>query len=345
MDKAKVKRILVITLSNIGDAVLTTPVIQALRENFPQAHLAVLVGPRAFSVFKNDGRIDKKIIYDKGICWRNKLALVNRLRQDRYDLVVDLRQTGFSMFLGARYRSSIFARPPRSLTHMKDRHLWKLSSLGLAIDHAEGPGVEFTENDQVYVNQLFNKWQIKNGQTVVAVAPGARNMTKRWERQGYIQLIKRLIKEYKARIILVGDEQDSLLLDEIIAGINPPPSPFAKASGDNPPKPWRRRAFDACGKTTIGQLAYLLTKCRLLVSGDSAPMHLGWAVNIPVVAIFGPTSDKKYAPQGPQDAVVRKDLPCSPCEQSLCPRGTRECMKLISADEVFAACKKILGGL
>ncbi|MBL7091797.1 MAG: glycosyltransferase family 9 protein [Candidatus Omnitrophica bacterium] len=323
MDKTKVKKILVIGLSNIGDAVLTTPVIQALRENFPRAHLAVLAGPRAFSVFKSDPRIDAKIVYDKSICWKNKLSLLNRLRQDRYDLVVDLRSSAFSIILGAKYHTSVFARPPKPLIHMKDRHLWKLKSLGLDIGHTAGPSVMFSGEERNYVNRLFDKWQIKDGQLIVAIAPGARNMTKRWEKEGYRQLAGRLTKEYNAKIIMVGDRQDALLAQEIISRIEPAP-------------------LNAAGKTSIGELAFLLTKCRLLVSCDSAPMHLGWAVNTPVVAIFGPTSHKKYAPAGPDDIVLRRDLTCSPCEQSLCPKGTRQCMKLIGAEEVFQACKKIL---
>lgn len=323
IDRAKVKKILVIDLSNIGDAILTTPVIQALRENFPRAHLAVLVGPRAFSVFKSDRRIDKKIIYDKKICWKNKLSLLNRLRHDRYNLVVDLRSSAFSIILGAKYHTSVFARPPKSLVHMKDRHLWKLKSLGLDIDHTGGPSVMFSEDDQNHVDQMFAKYQVKDGQTIVAIAPGARNITKRWEKEGYKQLIARLIKEYNIKLIIVGANEDKGLAQELISQIRPTP-------------------FNACGKTAIGELAYLLTKCRLLVSNDSAPMHLAWAVNTPVVAIFGPTNHKKYAPGSPQDIVIRKDLVCSPCEQSLCPTRRQECMKLISAEDVFQACKKIL---
>lgn len=323
LDKTKVKKILVISLSNVGDAILTTPVIEVLRRDFSQAHLSVLVGPRAFSVFKGDQRIDKKIIYDKNIRWKNKLRLVNRLRHDKYDLVVDLRQTGFSAFLGARYRSSIFHYLPRSLTHMRDKHLWKLKTLGFDVNEVKGPSVGFNEDDARQVTQLLNKWQIKEGQDIVAIAPGARNMTKRWEKEGYRQLAERLLKECKVKVIMVGDAQDKLLVSEVIAEIRP--------------RPW-----SACGKTTLGQLAYLLTKCRLLVSNDSAPMHLAWAVNTPVVAIFGPTDHKKYAPGGPHDVVIRRELKCSPCEKSLCPKGTRECMKLILPGEVLQACKKIL---
>ena len=238
-------------------------------------------------------------------------------------MVVDLRHSAFSLLLGTRYRTSDFAKAPKTLVHMKDRHLWKLQSLSVNINELSKPTVVFSEDDRDYVQRLFNKNQIKDGELVVVVAAGARSSTKRWKKEGYRKLIERLPKECKAKIIMVGDKQDELLVGEIIAQIKP-------------------RPFNLCGKTTIGQLASVLAKCKLLISNDSAPMHLAWAVDTPVVAIFGPTDYKKYAPCGPLDVVIRKGLSCSPCEQSLCPKGTRECMKLITADEVLTACKKIL---
>lgn len=323
INKLTIKRILVIGLSNIGDAILTSPVIAVLRKKFPSAHLALLVGPRAFAVFKNDGRIDKKIIYDKTIHWKNKLRLVNRLRQDKYDLVVDLRNTGFSVFLGARYRTSIFKKPPKSLVHMIDRHLWKLKSLGIDVGDRISPSVMFSDEDKQNAEKMLKRWQIKQNQNILAVACGSRNTTKRWEKSGFIQLIQKLVKKYKLRIIIIGDSQDSLITDEIIQEITPKP-------------------INACGKTTIGELACILSKCRLLVSNDSAPMHLAWAMNTPVVSIFGPTDYRKYAPRGKYDVAIYQNLECYPCEKSLCPSGTRECMKLISTNEVFAACEKVL---
>jgi len=323
INKRKVKRILIIGLSNIGDAVLTSPVVEVLRDNFPKAHLALLVGPRAFSVFKNDRRIDNKIIYDKAIHWKNKLRLVNRLKHDRYDLVVDLRNAGFTIFLGARYHTSIFRKPPQALLHMKDRHLWKLKSLGLEVNEGIGPSVQVSEDDKQNVEKMFKRWQIKDGQAVIALACGSRSTTKRWIKSSFSQLIERLIKKYKAKIIMIGDDQDRLIAEEIIEHIRP-------------------RLINACGKTSVGELTFLLSKCCLLITNDSAPMHLGWAQGIPVVSIFGPTDHKKYAPAGANNIAIYKDLACYPCQKSLCPSGTRECMKTITPDEVFAACEKLL---
>ncbi len=323
IDKTKVKKILVIGLSNIGDAVLTTPVIQSLRDNFPQAHLAVFIGPRAFKVFKSDSRIDSTIIYDKKVAWKNKWALFNKLRRDKYDLVVDLRNTVFNLFLNTRYHSSFFKRAPKSLVRMKDRHLWKIKSLGLPVNETQAACVQYSPGEEHNVEQMFKRWQLNSEQVIVAIAAGARNMTKRWQKSGFRQLIEALIKQCGVKIIMVGDEQDELLVEEIVSGIKP-------------------GVFNACGKTTIGELACLLSKTKLLVSNDSAPMHLSWAVNTPVVALFGPTDYKKYGPCGARDIVVHKQMRCVPCEVSLCPKGTRECLKTITAEEVLAACKKIL---
>lgn len=323
IDKAKIKKILVITLSNIGDVILTTPVMQVLRENFPQAHLAVLVGPRAYGVLEEDCRIDRRIVYDKSISWKDKVALLKILRSERYDLVIDLRRTMFGLFLGARYCSSMFTKAPKNIMHMKDRHLWKLNFLGLNINEKQ-PRVEFGLVEQQNMQELFNKWQIDKEHPLIAMSPGARNMTKRWEKEGFVRLCELLKEEYnQVNIIMVGDKQDKGIAGEIIKTVD-------------------ATIVNACGQTTLGGSAYLLSRCRLLIANDSAPMHLAWAVRTPVVAVFGPTDYRKYAPCGPYDRVIRKELDCAPCQKSLCPRGTRECMKLITAEEVFAAAKKIL---
>lgn len=322
IDKTKIKKILVITLSNIGDVILTTPVIQVLRENFPQAYLTVLVGPRAYGVLEEDGRIDRRIVYDKSISWTDKVALLKTLRSERYDLVIDLRQTMFGPFLGARYCSSMFTRAPKNITHMKDRHLWKLNFLGLNITEKQ-PRVEFGSLRQQKVEGLLNKWQIDE-KCLIAMSPGARNMTKRWKKEGFVRLCALLKEEYsRVNIIIVGDEQDKGIAEEIIRAVD-------------------MVIVNACGQTTLGDLAYLLGRCRLLIANDSAPMHLAWAVRTPVVAVFGPTDYRKYAPCGPYDRIIRKELDCAPCQKSLCPKGTRECMKLITAEDVFAAAKKIV---
>ena len=323
IDKRKIKRILVITLSNIGDAVLTIPVIENLRLHFPKEHIAILVSPRSFAVFKSDKRINKRIVYDKKISWRNRLALINRLRHERYDLVVDLRNSAFGPLLSPKYRTSIWSKPPKSIEHMKERHLWKLKSLGLNEKTVKKPLMHFKEDEKLNIENMMNKNRLRKGQMLIAIAPGARNLTKPWQGQGYQELIKGLIAEYDSKIVIVGDELDKKLGEDISRGLT-------------------SSTWNLCGKTSIGELAYLISRCNLLVSNDSAPMHIAWAMDIPAVAIFGPTDHKKYAPHGEKYRVIRKELPCSPCEESMCPKNTRDCMVKITNQEVLDACRQLL---
>ena len=119
IDKNKIKRILFISLSNVGDIILTTPVLKVLSENFPEARLDVMVGPRGGELFKNHPAIFKVIIYDKHVPVGNKQRLIRKLRKVKYDLIVDMRNSLFPILLGARYRTSPIHNAPTSIKHKK----------------------------------------------------------------------------------------------------------------------------------------------------------------------------------------------------------------------------------
>jgi ADP-heptose:LPS heptosyltransferase len=105
----------------------------------------------------------------------------------------------------------------------------------------------------------------------------------------------------------------------------------------------KSRFYDFTDKTNIRQLAALLKRARLLITNDSAPLHLGCAMGTKVLAIFGPTDLRKYGPTGEFDAAINKKLFCSPCEKAVC-KYNHECMRLISADEVYDAAKMMMEG-
>lgn len=314
-----VKKILVITLSNIGDVILTTPVIDRLKKRFLKSHLTVMVGPKASELFEGAPGIEL-MVYDKFIPLRKKLALAVELRKRRYDLVVDLRNTAFPYLIGARYRTRLFGRVPKDIIHMRDRHLAKLESLGIAVSEPDywlwvGP------EDEAYVDGLFGKLGLASCDRPVAVSPGAASDLKRWRQDGFREVCDRLMKEgYK--VIMVGDEDDSRLIDRIGRAMRNPP-------------------LTVSGQTSLRQLAAFLKRCGLLVTNDSAPMHLGAALGVPTLAIFGPTNPRKYGPIGPLHSVVRRELDCSPCEEPRCSRN-HECMDLISSDEVYQVAKRML---
>jgi ADP-heptose:LPS heptosyltransferase len=105
----------------------------------------------------------------------------------------------------------------------------------------------------------------------------------------------------------------------------------------------KERAHDLVGRLNLRQLAALLKRSRLLVTNDSAPLHLGCAAGVKVLALFGPTDPSRYGPTGEFDSVINKRLHCAPCESATCAFNY-ECMKLIDPDEVFDTAKMMIEG-
>ncbi|MBM3253369.1 MAG: glycosyltransferase family 9 protein [Candidatus Omnitrophica bacterium] len=321
MKTHQIKKILLITLSNIGDVVLTTPVVDILRKNFSDASFHLMIGPNATGVFSRDKRIDKIIIYDKHIRFKEKITLFFSLKGTGYDLVVDLRNTLFPLFLRPKFYTSPFKNAPKEILSMRERHLWKLKTIGINTDGAE-LSIVYDERDLDHIKLLFKNYGIDYKQRYICVSCGAKSHIKRWPKDRFSELAKRLINELGYTIILTGDREDKPITSEIVANS-------------------KERIFDFAGLTTITELAALLKNSSLLITNDSATLHIASSTDIPVLAIFGPTDPLKYGPNSKKSIVIRKPLKCSPCEVALC-RFNHECMELISVDEVFQEAKILL---
>jgi heptosyltransferase II len=137
----------------------------------------------------------------------------------------------------------------------------------------------------------------------------------------------KLIDEWKCKILLFGSEKDSSSVNQVVASM-------------------RNEAINLCGKTNIKTLSFLISKCHLFITNDSGPMHLASASQIPLVAIFGPTTrELGFFPLGAKSIVVEIDLPCRPCSLhggEKCPLGHFKCMKEISAEMVLEPARKFL---
>jgi ADP-heptose:LPS heptosyltransferase len=319
-EKDKIKNILLITLSNIGDVVLTLPVLRVLEREFNGASITVMVGPAAKELFETEPAVSKIIVYDKHAGLFKRIELGLRLRRRGFDMVVDLRNSLFPLLIGARYNTPLIQRKTPNL-HRKDKHLSRLSSLDISAANAPF-SISFNRDDKLHANSILNEVGLLPDDNMVAIAAGAKSHIKRWTITGFIMLCDRLRKELGLKVLLVGDENDKLINRQILdVGL--------------------KEVYDLSGRTNLRELAYLLSLCKLLITNDSAPLHIASALNLPAVAIFGPTDYKKYGPLAANSIIIKKGLRCSPCERSLC-RFNLECMKEISADEVFNAVKKIV---
>lgn len=320
IDRSKVKRILVISLSNVGDVILTTPVVRTLEAYLPDARIDVMVGPNGAEVFAKDPAVSKVIVFDKHAVLIEKRRLVAKLRGLKYDLVVDLRNTIFGLLLGPPYRTSTIQVPPSGPLHKKEEHLYKLASLGIEQWHRD-LSIHLTRDDEGRAADLLAAEGVRGD--FVAVAPGAKGILKRWPEDAFAILCDRIISETGHAVVLVGLGEDADIVKRILKKV-------------------RTKPIDLVDRTTLRELASVFKRARLVITNDSAPLHLGCAVRTKVLAIFGPTDSAKYGPTGPSDAVIRKDLSCAPCEASEC-LYEYECMRSITVDEVYDAAARMLG--
>ncbi len=320
-------KILFITLSNIGDVILTLPVLDALKEKFSKSNITVMVGQRPKAIFERNPYIYKMIVFDKHAALREKIKLFFYLRKEHFDIIVDLRNTFFTALLPARYKTSSFLPWPASSLHMKDRHLAKLKRLFFQM-HLEWYSSRqettlFVEpQDKAYINALLEENKITPQDKFIVVSPGARSHLKRWTKENFLEMITTLIRDTAAKIVLVGERDDAAIASFIRAAC---PS-----------------VVDLTAKTSIPQLAYLLGRCRLVIANDSATLHLASYLNIPVVAIFGPSNDAAYGPWSDRSAVVKKEIFCRPCAKAQCRFAAPECMSLIKVEEVLEKVNNIL---
>jgi len=334
------KRVLIIGPSNIGDAVLTADVIASARRRFPDAHLALVVGERAASLFTGDPRLQTLVELSRFDSLLGRLRLAAALWRYHPHLVVDLRHTLYPLLLKPLAAWRYLRRPPKKLTHMREHQLWKLYqqvpevrvSSRLKAQGKSGslqpsafslqPSLWWSEKDLAHVEQLWRRWRFDDAQRVVVICPGARSHIKRWTTDGFARVADRLTVELGVVVIFAGEPDERPVVEEILGMM-------------------ARRAHSAVGVTTIRQLGALMARAQLVITNDSAALHVASAVQTPTVAIFGPTDERKYGPTSPRRRVVRRRLFCSPCEQALC-RFQHECMRFVNPDEVYEAARQLL---
>jgi heptosyltransferase-2 len=328
------ERILIRSTNWIGDAIMTTPAVRTIRQNFPQAHIAILVHPWVADVFSASPHVDETILYKKksdhkglGGMWR----LSRELSRKAFDIAI-LLQNAFEAAL-ITYLAQIpvragFNRDGRGLllTHsvsigkglrkIHQVHYYQglLKNLGLIC----GPDelfLEISEGNREWASDLLR--QRRSVGPLIGLNPGAAyGPAKRWPAEKYGDLASRLVRELDATVIVFGTQADQKAA-EIIR---------QRTSGS---------IVDLCGKTDLGQALAVIKECRCFVTNDSGLMHVAAALQTPLVAIFGSTDHIATGPFSKNSAVVRKELSCSPCLKPDC-RKDFECMMQIGVDEVFA---------
>ncbi len=334
--------ILLLQLGDIGDVVLTTPCIQALRDNFPKARLVVMVREKAAELLTDFPGLDEVIPVRKaqgGVFGEitGQFGFVRALRAHDFDLAIDLR-TGtrgaiLARLSGARRRVGFFTDNEawwrnRLFTdllrydytpdlHVKDHLLALLEAFGILALHRV-PELRISGSMQAEADRLLAGIK-RNGGPLVVVQPFSLWQYKEWGREKYVALIQWLVKKYRATVLITGGGAEYARAEEIL-----------------------RDCDDSChnlaGKTSLALYAALLSRCRLFIGVDSAGLHIAAAVGTPTVSLFGPSSPVSWAPQGQGHMVVRKEFPCVPCRQKGCNgSGTSRCLDELTVEQVLTA--------
>lgn len=348
---SSIQRILAINFGGIGDEILFFPVIQGLRETYPNSRITMLVEPRCAGIGAFNPAIDEVLTFDiKAKPGPAELmALVGELRKRKFDLAISSGSSPLVPVLlwltGARYRAGYGAsKTARLLTYQAPLNKQQYAA-EMYYDLIRAwvpspnrlPQVAIAPADRQWAKEFMAQEGVQPGEPVVMLHPGCSRLSvikgfiKSWEPAKWAELARRLEAE-GARVLIAGGPDDA----ETLAAIR---KELSAAGG-------AQTLIDAYGKTQgLGQLAALIEQASVIVAVDSAPMHLGIAVGKPTVAIFGPTDPKKLLPEGTiHQAVHVSGLDCRPClwdrRQTTCEALT--CLKDLSVDMVEQAVRRVL---
>jgi len=320
--KKNLKRILVIRFSSIGDIILTTPVLAALKKRYPQASIDFLVIDAFKDAISGNPNIDDLILFNKdayqGICGIYRYS--RKLKTTGYDLVIDLhskiRSRLLTLFTGARtlrYRKrslwkSLLVRLRMIRYHVDDtivRSYFKPLEKLHVYYTGETLSFDFNEGDLEKVAHYGN---------AVVMAPGAANMTKQWLPEYFSSLGRQL----RDQIILVGGSKDYDMCEDIRADIG-------------------ESCTNLAGKLSLKQSGALMSLSKFIITNDSGPLHMARGLGKKVFVIFGPTDPHMFT-YDENAILIYAAVPCSPCSlhgDKQCPEGHFECMNSLTPEDVY----------
>lgn len=295
-------KILIFSFTFIGDAVLSTAVIQPLRRRFPDAHITFLVGTRAAALFTTEPQISAVHIYDnrgKHAGWKGRLRLIKTLRREKFDIVINLRDSLVARFIGAEHWG--MGRSSGGNRHAVTRYLAVLQRRGVDTTDAH-PHLQLTEKEQAEARR-FLVGEPSQSRLCIGMHPGGNWIYKLWDAQKYAQLATTLSEKLGATILLFAGPDERERQAQVANLIEP--SPLLIKTGN------------------LRHLAAFIAACDVYIGNDTGPMHIAAAVDTPVVALFGSTNHHRSGPYGEKHTVVQSGLQlgCNPCHPGRNPGG------------------------
>lgn len=335
-DFSAIQRLLVIRPGGMGDMLMLLPALQALQRANPEVIIDIVCEKRNAEVLALAGYSRSTLLYDA-----NPLGCLRRLRQHRYDVVIDTEQfhnfsAVMAWYCGAPVRVGFKINPARLplYTHLVSYDIdgYEMQQFGrllepfdisLAAESLHGILQEAT--NELPIHMPGNIKPLSERGPLIVIAPGSSNPYKHWGATKCAELITRLDADNRS-FVLVGGQGD--IDAEVLA------------------QTAAARTIDTCGTLDLSQTAAILNAATLYIGCDSGLTHLATALGRPTLALFGPSDSQKWSQQHRTHGVIRKQLPCSPCSifgyHKLC--RNIPCMGGITVDEVVSAAEALLAG-
>jgi lipopolysaccharide heptosyltransferase II len=326
-----IRRILFIRIDRIGDLVLSTPALRAIKDQYPLSELTVLTSSSNAPVIKPNPHVDRVLVLNPRGRWMEWFRSIKRLRADAYDLAVDpyqgyaLKAALIAFLSGARFKigydsygrgifynmTAMECEEPR---HLIDVVLNVLKPIG--IDTADrSPEMFITDEEK----KLAQDWMEANRlglKPIIGVHPGAFYPTQRWSSKYFSELIRSIQINGEHDVIVFGGPGDTVIVDEILSGL------------DHNPR--------ICTGSDLRRFAAIVSRCGILICNNSGPLHVASALGIPTISFMGPTVKEIWSPIGHMHKVLRIDtLPCIGCDSGMCRIKTHDCMRLLTPSMVM----------
>jgi len=331
------KKILIIRTDRIGDVVVSTPVIKAVREELPDAYIAMMVRPYAKDVISGNPFLDDVIIYDKYGAHKSILATLRfalKLRRQKFDLALILHPTNRAHWItflaginkrigwGSKCGFLLTKRLPfikhEGKKHESDYTMDVARVVGID-GNTKDPFVPIREDAKNVIDSFLKRKDINENDMLIGVHPGASCPSKRWPSERFAKVADDLIEKLNCKVVIF---------------LGPGEIELARGVQESMKHP----AIIADNNFSIAQMAALIKKCRFFITNDNGPMHIASAVGTPVVAIFGRSqaglSPRRWGPLGEKDVFLHKSVGCKVCLAHNCKIGFK-CLLAISVEEVL----------
>lgn len=338
------KKVLIVKLNRLGDTVAFLPTINIIRKAWPQTYLTLLTTNIGKELIEGSRLVDEVLI-----CGIDEIKTLSGfwrwlkiVKNNKFNIAI--ASSDSSSFIALLFfLSSIPVRVgftnsrlsflfnhkvsfSTKITHM-ELNLQIAKCLGLPLGRdCLSPVILISEKDKMKVSKKLNENGIPSNARFAVLHVCSNRPSHRWFVEGYAEVVQFLAEKYSMKIICIGEREEKTLVSSLQKLVK------------------EQYIIDLCGETNIKQLVYLISLANLYIGHSSGPLHIAYMFGIPTVSLWGASSLNIWGPTLDKEkhVCIKADLDCLHCEQVVCPKGTLECMSLITAEQVCGGIEKCL---